>query len=156
VDTAIRIDKLPCRGAPTYPTRSINSGRTHFLGSCPASADRHVVALPRFNGEASTPVYTLSAQGSWAHRPLHSCALHGRLGPDLAPVYTRRLSRSTRACAAQSLTSEELRLTHTTPSTHIIPAWWLVQKGQMPTQITYPNPISVLGARGDKQRSTIM
>ena len=34
------IDKcfLPCTGAPTYPPCLINSGRTHFPGSCLASA----------------------------------------------------------------------------------------------------------------------
>src|ERR671911_1879980 len=55
-DTAIRIDKLPCKGAPHNPTRSIPFGRTHFPGSCPASKDQHVAALPRHNREASTPV----------------------------------------------------------------------------------------------------
>ncbi|KRY03684.1 hypothetical protein T12_10847 [Trichinella patagoniensis] len=54
--TAIRIDKLPCRGAPHNPTRSIPFGRTHFPGSCPASEDQHVAALPRHNREVSTPV----------------------------------------------------------------------------------------------------
>ena len=29
-------------------------------------------------------VYILSVQGSWAHRPLHSCTLHGRPGTVLA------------------------------------------------------------------------
>src|SRR3990170_2038037 len=37
---------LPCRGAPTYPPRSLNSGRTHFPGSCPASAKRYTATLP--------------------------------------------------------------------------------------------------------------
>src|SRR3989337_192919 len=37
---------LPCRGAPTYPPRSLNSGRTHFPGSCLASTKRYTATLP--------------------------------------------------------------------------------------------------------------
>jgi hypothetical protein len=37
---------LPCRGAPTYPPRSLNSGRTYFSGSCPASAKQHATTRP--------------------------------------------------------------------------------------------------------------
>mgnify|MGYP005830403293 CR=1 FL=1 len=53
---AIRIDKLPCRGAPHNPTRLFPFGQTHFSGSCPASEDQHVAAPPRLNREVSTPV----------------------------------------------------------------------------------------------------
>ena len=42
---------LPCRGAPTYPPRSLNSGRTHFPGSCPASAKQYAATRPRLNRE---------------------------------------------------------------------------------------------------------
>src|SRR3989337_840844 len=46
VGPAIDRNVLPCRGAPTYPPRSLNSGRIHFTGACPASAKRYTATLP--------------------------------------------------------------------------------------------------------------
>ena len=60
---------LPCRGAPTYPPRSINSGRTHFPGSCPASAKQYAATRPRLNREAKHAGLNLCPQGSWAIAP---------------------------------------------------------------------------------------
>ena len=60
---------LPCRGAPTYPPRSLNSGRTHFLGSCPASAKQYAATRPRLNREVKHAGLNLCPQGSWAIAP---------------------------------------------------------------------------------------
>ena len=57
---------LPCRGAPTYPPRSINSSRTHFPGSCPASAKQYAATRPRLNREVKHAGLNLCPQGSWA------------------------------------------------------------------------------------------
>ena len=60
---------LPCRGAPTYPPCSINSGRTHFPGSCPASAKQYTATRPRLNREVKHAGLNLCPQGSWAIAP---------------------------------------------------------------------------------------
>jgi len=60
---------LPCRGAPTYPPRSIDSGRTHFPGSCPASAKQYAATRPRLNREVKHAGLNLCPQGSWAISP---------------------------------------------------------------------------------------
>src|SRR3990170_8564286 len=46
VGPAINRSVLPCRGAPTYPPRSLNSGRTQVPGLYPASAKRYTETLP--------------------------------------------------------------------------------------------------------------
>ena len=53
VTIGLDIDRcfLPCRGAPTYPPRLINFDRTHFPGSCPASAKQYAATRPRLNRE---------------------------------------------------------------------------------------------------------
>ena len=84
-DTAIRIDQLPCRGAPHNTTRSIPFGRTHFPGSCPASEDQHVIAYLGTT-ERLARRYESYGAGVWAHRPLHTCTLRGRPEAELAPL----------------------------------------------------------------------
>ena len=60
---------LPCRGAPTYPPRLINFGRTHFPGSCPASAKQYGATRHRLNRGVKHAVLNLCPQGSWAISP---------------------------------------------------------------------------------------
>ena len=69
VGQAINRCFLPCRGAPTYPPRSINSDRTHFPGSCLASAKQYAATRPRLNREVKHAGLNLCPQGSWAISP---------------------------------------------------------------------------------------
>src|SRR3954463_9948657 len=108
---AIRIDKLPCRGAPHNPTRLIPFGRTHFPGSCPASEDQHVAAPPRHNREVSTLVYILWRRGLGPSPIAH---LHVARAAESRPSNLQyngsHVTRSNLVRAAQSLTSRRLRL----------------------------------------------
>src|SRR3989337_2009403 len=62
---------LPCRGAPTYPPRSLNSGRTHFTGSCPASAKQY----------AARPFYAhVMVSAIRPEAPQMKCPNHSGLG----------------------------------------------------------------------------
>ena len=119
------------QGCTTLPNTLEHSGRTHFPGSCPASEDQHVAALPRLSREVPA-VYILSAPGSWAHRPLHSGSLR---------VGRTRLPGCRRPCRATMLnwTSDKALADTTTSRPITILAWWLVRKGQRLTQNKYPN-----------------
>src|SRR3989337_2277100 len=64
VGPAIDRNVLPCRGAPTYPPCSLNSGRIHSTGACPASAKRYTATL--HTAQQRGPRRTnLCARGSW-------------------------------------------------------------------------------------------
>ena len=113
---------LPSRGAPTYRPHLINSGRTHFPGSCPASAKQYAATRPRLNREVKHARLNLCPQGSWAHRPLHTCTLRGR--PVSRPSYLPKKAgayQSNPARAAPSLTSIKLQLMYTTQNAHTMP-----------------------------------
>ena len=137
-------------GAPRFPTRSITLAGHTFLGQCSASEDQHVVALPRLGRVVPAGLHPKHS-GVWAHRPLHSGSL--RAGRVQAPPLHGWCRPS---CAALLNWTSDKALADTTTSRPItILAWWLVPKGQRPTQNKYPNH-SVLLACRDEQRLTIM
>ena len=84
VGQAIDICFLPCRGAPTYPPRSINSGRTHFPGLCPALAKQYAATRPRLNREVRRRTKPMPP-GVMGHHSGNSCTLRTR--PVSRPSY---------------------------------------------------------------------
>ena len=122
---------------------------TPFWGQCPASEDQHVAALPRLSREVPAGLHPKHS-GVWAHRPLHSgslCDEPGRAPPHTGwhwPDRPTMLNWTSDKASADTATSRPITIL----------AWWLVRKGQRPTQNKYPNH-SVLLACGDEQRLTI-
>ena len=129
-------------------TRSPLAGHT-LLGQCPASEDQHVAALPRLSREVPTGLPPKHS-GVCAHRPLHSESL--RAGRVQAPPLHGwcQPSRAT----LPNWTSDNASADTATSRPITILTWWLVRKGQRPTQNKYPNH-GVLLACGDEQRLTI-
>lgn len=137
------------QGCTTLPNTLDHSGRTHLSGvnARPRKIDTSQPYLG--STESSPPVYILSTPGS---------------GP---------IARSTpRRCAQGDTSNTSAWMARSGPATMLnwtsdkaladtmtlrpitIHAWWLVCKGQRPTQNKYPNH-SVLLACGDEQRLTI-
>ena len=105
---------------------------TPFWGQCPPSEDQHVTALPRLSREVPAGLHPKHS-GVWAHRPLHSGSLRaGRYRP---PPLGRRPGRA----AILNWTSDKASADTATSRPITILAWWLVRKGQRPTQNKYPN-----------------
>ena len=130
------------QGCTTLPNALDHSGRTHFPGSCPASEDQHVAALPRLSREVPAGLHPKHS-GDWAHRPLYSRSLHaGRSRPPPLghrPGHAAMLNWTSDKASADTATSRPITIL----------TWWLVHKGQRPTQNKYPNH-SVLLACGDE------
>ena len=77
VGQAIHRCFLPCRGAPTYPPRLINSGQTHFPGSCPASAKQYAATRPSLIERSARRTKPMPP-GVMGHLPINSCMLRTR------------------------------------------------------------------------------
>ena len=85
---------LPCRGAPTYPPRSINSGRTHFPGSSRPRSNN----TPQPNlGLIERPARRTKPMppGVMGHLPGNSCTLRG--WPVSRPSYLLQQGRCLRS-----------------------------------------------------------
>src|SRR3989337_1527606 len=100
VGPAIDRSVLPCRGAPTYPPRSLNSGRTHFLGHTrprPNDTPQPYLQLSR-----EVPVGLTYAHGGLGHRPSPSGSL--RAGRVQAPPLQDGAGPARPRCCTGSLT----------------------------------------------------
>ena len=113
---------LPCRGAPTYPPRSINSGRTHFLGSSrprPNDTPQPDLGLLERSARRTKPM----PPGVMGHRPGNSCTLRGR--PVSRPSYLLQKGRCLRSPTRRASLSRgrllKLRLMHMTQNAHTMP-----------------------------------
>ena len=112
---------LPYRGAPTYPPRSINSGRTHFLGHArprPNNTPQPDLGLLERSARQTKPM----PRGVMGHRFGNSFTLRTR--PVSRPSYLLKKGRcfqSNPARATQSLTSIKLWLMYTTQNAHTMP-----------------------------------
>ena len=101
------------------------------------------------SAERSPPVYILSTPGSG---PIARCT-PGRCEQGDTSTTSAWMARSGPATML-SWTSDKALADTTTSRPITILAWWLVRKGQRPTENKYPNH-SVLLACGDEQRLTI-
>lgn len=121
MDTAIRIDILPCRGAPTYPTRSINSGRTHFYRVMPGLG-RSTQCSPTWAQQRGRHAgLHPKRSGVRAHCPLHSCALRDWPVSRPSPLNTSASVPSPTRQSARISEQRHLRSfrkKHTTQSAH--------------------------------------
>ena len=85
---------LPCRGAPTYPPCSINSGRQTFLGHAqhrPNNTPQPDLGLIERPAHRTKPM----PLGAMGHLPGNSCMLRGR--PVSRPSYLLQQGRRLRS-----------------------------------------------------------
>ena len=138
------------QGCTMLPNTLDHSGRTHLSGV--NARPRKINTSQPYLGSAerSPPVYLLSTPGSG---PIARCTPSHceQGGPGSTTTGWCRPSRA----ALLNWTSDKASADTATSRPISILAWWLVRKGQRPTQNKYPNH-SVLLACGDEQRLTIM
>ena len=122
------------QGCTTLPNTLDHSGRTHLSGV--NTRPRKINTSQPYLGSAerSPPVYILSTPGSG---PIARCTL----GRCVEGGYQHRLGWPSRSDRATMLkwTSDKASADTATSRPITILAWWLVRKGQRPTQNKYPN-----------------
>ena len=136
-DTAIRIDQLPCRGAPHYPTRSIPLAGHTFLGHV---RPREINTSQPYLGliERSARWSKSYARRGLGPSPIAHLHVAYAAGSRPSPLNTSAGLRSNAARAAQSLTSKRASADTTTPVAHILSHVAVsVYKVNDPTQIKY-------------------
>ena len=137
------------QGCTTLPNTLDHSGRTHLSGVNARPRKINTSQPDLGSAERSPPVYILSTPGS---EPIARCT-PGRCAQGNTSTTSAWMARSG-PDTMLNWTSDKASADTTTSRTITILVWWLVRKGQRPTQNKYPNH-SVLLACGDEQRLTI-